>query len=307
MALKENIRMFQIGEVYNLNPESGRYTNFCNLGTEPEEPHIIDGIEVELKEKTDNNGKTVLEINKTREQAPASKYSRSMLFSRGSGIIDSKSPIKHFSNFNENFPITKNETSADYSVSVSEVLTVRFFLKWKEKPMSSHVWLQKPIFCALQRSTPTGGGGVLKLEDEHYACAFKVTDDWYYVRIVVNNPAGKFKIDIYNPIRNEEDDTVTYPGIPITFSTTISARKFNLSTEQSYIYLGINPYRDFDEPAMLGITPIVDDLSITIANEEDKTGPLEAVETAHNKLPLFYHWFKEPRIRLVDPGILRIY
>lgn len=288
--------MFQIGELYNLESSSNSLTNFNALGVEPDIPRFEDSIEPEFKIKIKNN-KNIQILDEKVEDTILSKYSKAMRFSRGSGIIDNTTSSGNYQK-DYNTQIIKNGTSASYNVGATEILTIRFWLRWAETNASAHSWLQKTIYCALQRN---GINETPLMLESNGLCLFKTTSNWYYVRIVVDNAHRVFKIQIYNPI--EDSETVTYDDTPIEVSETITSQSFNLS-QQSYIYLGIDPYKDFEEPAMMGMTPIVDDMVITISNTEDTTGPEEAVAKKRNVLPLFYDWFTNKHY---SKEILRIY
>ena len=297
MSLQENIRMFQIGELYNLDSSSNSFTNFNALGVEPDIARFEDAMEPEFKTKIKNT-KTIKVLNTKAEELIASKYSRAMRFTRGSGIIDNAT---NSGNYEKSYSkqIIQNGTSASYNVGATEVLTIRFWLKWQESSASSHSWLQKPIYCILKRD------GILEnaliLQDSDGLPLFNITSNWYYVKIIVDNATRVFKTKIFNPI--EKSETITYDSTPVEVSETITSKSFNLS-QNSYIYLGIDPYKDFEEPAMMGMTPIIDDMVITIASIEDTTGPEEAVKNSRNILPLFYDWFNNQHY---SKEVLRIY
>ena len=104
--LKKNFRMFQAGEVYDLESSITDVTKVSALGVEPDVSVFKDDNEINPDISEDD-----IEY----------QYSRAMRFFRGNGIVDN--------------------TKTDYTCSVGEILYITMYIKWKI-PETSHPWLQ---------------------------------------------------------------------------------------------------------------------------------------------------------------------
>ena len=235
MATKliENIRMFQIGEIYDLeNPY-----NYKDLTKNTTSSHRIDALGVEpetpLFNDTNNN-----------------KYSRAMRMTRGCGIVDN--------------------SSTDYTVTENDVLTISCYIWWQESNIKLNEWMQDDLYFYINRNTVVNS---IQLE----GFTPKTAENAQFLKIVVDNPARKITIKIDNTI-NEISD--------------IDAVSFNLATN-SYIYIGINPDKDFYQPAMMGETPIIDDFKLTISSEEADDSKKSVYNTPRNITPLYWNDFKQ--------------
>ena len=237
--LLENIRMFQIGELYDVANPYDYKTSTHNTASS----HKIDplGVEPDTPLFTD----TVY-----------NRWSRSMRFGYGSGIVDN--------------------SELDYTVDANDVLTISFYLKWQEANEKLHDWIQEPIYFYISRNKNVN---FIELAGWNKAT-------FQFVKITVSNPAKTAVVKI--------DDTVNTLNLN-------EAIPFNLATN-SFIYIGINPNGDYGQPAMMGETPIIDDLRITIDSVEAADAKSTSYSTNRTKDPLWWYNFG-----FSGGSVLRIY
>ena len=264
MSFKEDIRMFQIGEVYNLEPSNSSYIQPHPLGVEPFSP----------KFKDDN------EIDPSIDQKNIKyQYSRSMRCNRGNGLIASN-----------------NDTS--YQVNMNQILTITSYIRWIGGDDDSHIWMQDPIYFyfKINNDDPIIIRLALKNGND-YEELFENTDGFQFMKIVINNASRDITISVtskdYNGTTNTLVRTVT--------GQLRSSKAFNLATD-SFIYIGINPDKDIYQPAMKGIIPILDNLTINIDTVEDPTNIDTKFSIPRNVIPLWTKFWDQK-----ISGFLRVY
>lgn len=246
MTLKKNFRMFQAGEVYDLESSKTDVTKISALGVEPDVSVFKDDNEIDP------------EIDPSDIEY---QYSRAMRFMSGNGIVDNLS------------------TSYSYYVSTNDILTISFYLKWHQKNTTKvYEWRQMNIYLYINRN-----GTIDKLRVKAFDNNFIV--DYSFIKIVINNPEGEMSIQVDS---NEKE------------YKTIINKAFNLG-EDSYIYLGVDPSLQDQSPALNGIIPIIDDLRITI--DEQESNDQSQINYIHkrNLIPL---WIP---LNVHNLNILRVY
>lgn len=246
MALKKNFRMFQVGEVYDLEASNKDVTKISALGVEPDVPVFQDDIEANPD----------IDPSDIKYQ-----YSRAMRFMSGNGIVDNLS------------------TSYSYYVSTNDILTISFYLKWHQNVTNKvYEWRRLNIYFFINRN-----GTIDKFRIRAFDNSFST--DYQFIKIVINNPEEKISIQVD---ANEEE------------SISIVNKAFNLG-EDSYIYLGVDPSLQDQSPALNGIVPIIDDLKITIDEQESNDQKQTNYIHERNLIPL---WIP---LNLHILNILRVY
>lgn len=241
MATKftENIRMFQYGEVYDLeNPYD--YKDFTKNTVASHQIYPL-GVESDAPAFTDTT---------------TNKYSRGMRYLRGNGILDT--------------------VEDNYDVGLNDVLTISFYIKWQEANTTLHSWMQEEIYFFMARRMTNNINDAIT--NKFILDGFDVNHiEYQFMKIVVDNPAKKVSVQIENnPVQEDSIEQVEY----------------NLATN-SFIYIGIEPDQDFVQPAMLGISPIIDDFKLTIADADSGDSKKSAYNGKRAKVPLWTQDYKQ--------------